>query len=193
MTGYNCRKCTTAARVAAGVVLLMQTIAAYPGSADPARQFDFWIGTWKIEQKILRKDGSWLTLHATTSVSPAIDSNALVEHWEGDVEFFWEGMSGPEHMTGLSVRSFDAHTAKWQIYWMDSRHPQFGAPYVGAFASGKGEFTREWETAQGKRRGRITFSDITNDSVHWDLAVSSDTGMTWKTLWIMEMKKANGE
>ncbi len=179
--------------VAAGAALLVLTFAAYPGSADPARQFDFWIGTWKIEQKILRKDGSWLRLHATTSVSPAIDSNALVEHWEGDVEFFWEGMNKPEHMSGLSVRAYDKRTDKWYIHWMDSRNPRFGAPYVGAFGDGKGEFYREWESARGKQRGRITFSDITDASVHWDLAVSADEGRTWKTLWIMEMKRTNEE
>jgi hypothetical protein len=151
--------------------------------------FDFWIGDWRIQQKILRQDGTWLELPAKTSVSPALDGHILVEYWQGDVQFFWEGMQSMESMKGLSVRSYDSETGKWYIHWMDSRRPHFGTPYSGNFVDGKGEFFREWETPQGKRRGRITFSDITKNSVHWDLAVSSNAGSTWTVLWIMDMQR----
>ena len=154
-----------------------------------ARAFDFWIGDWSIQQKILNQDGTWLQFEAKTSVTPALDGRALIEHWEGSVQFFWEGMQTPQPMQGLSVRSYDAQAGRWHIHWMDSRNPSFGAPYVGGFDEGKGEFFREWETPQGKRLGRITFSDITSSSVHWELAVSSDEGQTWSVLWIMDMEK----
>ncbi len=155
-----------------------------------ARAFDFWLGDWRIEQKILRQDGTWLELDAKTSVSPALDGCALIEHWEGSVQFFWEGMQSVEPMQGLSVRSYDPTARKWNIYWMDSRAPQFGAPYSGNFAEGEGKFFREWETPNGKRMGRITFSDIRPDRVHWELAVSSDEGRNWSILWIMDMSRA---
>jgi len=151
--------------------------------------FDFWVGDWLIRQRILQQDGTWLELTAKTSVSPALDGRALVEHWQGEVEFFWEGMESVEPMKGLSVRSYDSETGQWSIHWMDSRTPSFGTPYAGDFVAGRGEFFREWETPQGKRKGRITFSDITADSVHWDLAVSSDDGHTWATIWVMDMKR----
>lgn len=154
-----------------------------------AREFDFWIGNWNIRQKILRQDGSWLELYAKTSVSPALDGCILIEHWEGNVQFFWEGMQSVEAMKGLSVRSYDPNTGKWFIYWMDSRTPHFGTPYTGNFREGTGEFFSEWETPQGQRMGRITFSDMTPDSVHWELAISSDEGQTWSTIWVMEMER----
>ena len=72
---------------------------------------------------------------------------------------------------------------------MDSRKSRFDMPYVGAFVDGRGEFFREWETPQGKRMGRITFSDITTESVHWGLAISSDDGQTWTTIWVMDMER----
>jgi hypothetical protein len=158
-------------------------------TSPQARAFDFWIGNWSIEQRILREDGTWLEEKAKTSVSPALEGCALVEHWEGTVQFFWEGMKKPEPMKGLSVRAYDPGTGKWSISWMDTRSPRFGAPYEGTFDGGKGEFFREWETPQGKRRGRITFSDTGPDSVHWDLAVSRDEGKIWSTIWIMEMRR----
>ena len=155
-----------------------------------ARAFDFWIGEWVIQQKILKQDGTWLEFDAKTSVSPVLDGCAILEHWEGTVQFFWEGMQSSELIKGLSVRTYDLETGKWYIHWMDSRTPRFGTPFVGSFENGRGEFFREWESPQGKRMGRITFSDIAPDSVHWDLAISSDEGQSWMTIWIMEMYRS---
>lgn len=159
-------------------------------NSSAAHAFDLWIGDWRIQQKILRQDGTWLELPAKTSVSSALDGRALIEHWQGDIQFFWEGMQSVEPMEGLSVRSYDPGTGEWSIYWMDSRTPRFDSPYMGVFTDGRGEFFREWETPQGKHIGRITFSDITTDSVHWELAVSSDEGHTWRAIWIMNMGRA---
>lgn len=158
-------------------------------NSPESREFDFWIGDWNIRQKVMRQDGTWLALDARTSVSPALDGCALIEHWEGKVQFFWEGMRSVQPMKGLSVRSYDPATGKWFIHWMDSRTPHFGTPYTGNFQEGKGEFFSEWETSQGKRMGRITFSNITRGSVHWELAISSDEGQTWTTIWVMEMSR----
>lgn len=158
-------------------------------NSSAAHAFDFWIGDWRIQQKILRQNGTWLELPAKTSVSPVLDGRALIEHWEGSIQFFWEGMQSVEPIKGLSIRSYDYETRKWYVYWMDSRTPNFGIPYVGNFVDGQGEFYREWETPQGKRNGRIIFSDIASDSVHWELAVSSDDGYTWTTIWVMDMDR----
>lgn len=171
-------------------VAIAQDVAACGSSA--AREFDFWIGDWDIRQRILRADGSWLELQAQTSVSPTLDGCALVEQWRGTVQFFWEDMQSPEPMQGLSVRAYDPQAGAWHIYWMDSRAPRFGVPYSGGFDGDRGEFFRLSETPRGERTDRITFSDITPDSVMWELAVSGDGGQTWTTLWTMEMRRAAG-
>ena len=167
--------------------------ASSPCAVPQARAFDFWIGDWDIKQRILKRDGTWLELPARTSVTPAVDGCALVEHWLGDVSFFWEGMQRPEPMRGLSVRAYDPQAGKWFIHWMDTRSPRFGAPYAGNFVDGRGEFFRDLETPQGPRSGRITFSDLTPDSVAWSLAVSSDEGKTWQTLWTMRMQRRRAQ
>lgn len=155
-----------------------------------ARAFDFWVGRWNIRQKILQEDGTYLELPAQTDVSLALDGCALIEQWEGEVQFYWEGMREAESMKALSVRAYDPRAGQWYIYWMDTRSRNFDAPYVGGFADGKGEFYREWETADGKRVGRITFSDISPSSVDWRLDVSSDGRRSWTTIWAMEMERA---
>jgi len=163
--------------------------AAAPCSSAHAREFDFWLGDWEIRQKILRADGSWLELPARTSVSSTLDGCALIEHWRGEVQFFWEGMEKPERIEGLSVRSWDAGKQRWSIHWMDTRSPQFGEPYVGSFRAGRGEFFREFESGGEKRVGRISFSDIGPDSVDWSLAISRDGRKTWQPVWTMEMRR----
>lgn len=116
---------------------------AGPNSKSGARAFNFWIGEWNIRQEILQQDGTWLELPAHTSVAAALDGSALIEHWSGQVLFFWEGMTEPRAMKGLSVRAYDPQTGKWYIHWMDTRSPRFGSPYAGNFTDGRGVFFRE--------------------------------------------------
>lgn len=156
----------------------------------PARAFDFWVGDWNIRQRILREDGTYLEFPAKTSVSLALDGCALIEYWEGEVQFFWEGMEKPEMMKAISVRAYDPRTKKWHIHWMDTRSRHFDTPYVGDFADSGGVFYREWQTPEGARVGRITFSSISRDSVSWSLAVSSDGRQSWTPIWMMEMRRA---
>jgi hypothetical protein len=174
-----------------GAVALTTPLSAAAGecSAPEHHQFDFWIGDWTIKQKILKADGSWFEGDATTKVSPILSGCGLMEEWKGDVLFFWEGMKEPAPLQGFSVRAFDPKTKLWVISWMDTRNPRFGE-FVGNFKDGRGEFFKKSPTENGKRSiARITFSDITQRSVHWDLAVSSDEDKTWRTLWVMEMTR----
>lgn len=157
--------------------------------APEAHAFDFWIGEWTVEQRILRADGGWHHFEATTAVLPALDGCALIEHWRGTVQFFWEGMERPDSMVGLSVRAYDPSSNSWRIHWMDTRTPRFDTPYVGRFTGNRGEFFREWEGPQGTRVGRITFVNVAPDSVRWELAISSDGRASWSTLWTMDMHR----
>jgi hypothetical protein len=166
------------------------TCLAQTGKPDDdaaAHAFDFWIGDWNIQQKILQKNGRWLAFDARTSVSPTLDGLALIEHWEGKVQFFWEGMREPKSIKGLSVRAYDPKSGKWYIYWMDTLRPYFGSGYSGGFENGRGQFFRAWEAPNGKRLGRITFRKISSSSVDWELAVSKDEGKNWSMLWTMHM------
>ena len=101
-------------------------------------------------------------------------------------------MAKPEKIKALSIRSYDAKTKSWKINWIDTRNPQFSV-FEGNFAYGKGEFFRKVTGENGKETIiRITFSNIKPKSVRWDLAVSSDDGKTFSTLWVMEMRKIRG-
>ncbi len=177
--------------ICAGVPAIAGETPSPPvGCAAPEyHQFDFWIGAWTIKQKILQADGGWFEADATTKVSPILDGCALMEEWQGEVLFFWEGMKKTEAMTGFSLRAFDPLTKRWVLSWMDSRHHRL-AEFEGVFRDGRGEFFRKQPGKDGQETTtRITFSNITPLSVHWDLAVKSARASDWKTLWIMEMSR----
>ena len=181
-------------RLALALVLTAGGAVAAEGecTSPQARAFDFWIGDWTIEQEILQRDGTRLKLPAETSVSKVLGGCAILERWEGQVQFFWEGMSAPERMRGLSVRSWDPAAGEWSIHWMDTRSPVFGEPFRGGFQGGVGRFYRTEATANGKRTRRIEFSETSPGLVRWSLSVSSDDGQTWTEVWTMSMARRAG-
>lgn len=164
------------------------------GCPPESAQFDFWIGEWRVSQEIRTADGRWLEFPARSVVSAAAGGCALVERWSGVVQFFWDGMQEPEPLEGLSVRAFDADAGIWKIWWLDSRHPDFGAPFSGRFRDGVGTFTRTTPAIGGSTlTTRIRFSEVTPAALRWDLSISRDGGVTWTPLWIMHFSRRGGE
>lgn len=178
------------------VIMLNPIITFNPQSnsskcnSEEFHQFDFWIGEWDINQKIIQKDGSWLETSAQTSVTSILNGCALEEHWKGDVRFFWLGMEKVETMEGFSFRYYNEKEKVWYLYWIDELNLSLGSGAKGKFENGKGEFFSENSTPNGKRMSRITFSNITENSVDWDLAISEDNGENWTTIWVMEMVRS---
>lgn len=162
-----------------------------PACTSPeARQFDFWLGEWAIEQRILRQDGSYAEFPARTSVRPAAAGCALVEEWRGTVQFFWAGVEAPAELHGLSVRAWDPAAGAWVIHWLDDMDPVFGEPFVGRFEAGRGTFTQTTTGPDGvERTSRITFENPVDGIVEWTLESSRDGGESWTTLWSMHMTR----
>ena len=102
---------------------------------------------------------------------------------------FWDGMQSVKYMEGFSIRYYDHRKGKWNIRWLDNNNLFMGSGSEGNFNNGKGEFFSESTTPNGKQISRITFSNIKENSVDWDLAISNDEGKTWIKVWIMEMKR----
>ena len=165
-----------------------------PACAEPeARQFDFWLGDWAIEQRILTPDGAYVELPARTSVRSAAAGCALVEDWRGTVQFFWAGMDEPAELHGLSVRAWDPDSRTWKISWLDDMDPDLGEPFAGGFDGGRGVFTQTSTGADGvERTSRITFENPADGVVDWTLESTRDGGATWTLLWSMHMTRASG-
>jgi hypothetical protein len=174
-----------------GASVCARSAAAQPCQRPAHHQFDFWLGSWEIEQEILQSDGTYMRFPASNRVEHAASGCALVEHWRGMVQFYWEGMDAPDSLYALSVRSYDAEREVWSIYWLDSRNPTFGDPFVGRFENGRGTFTRRVERPDGSASlSRIVFQPTDTQGVEWALDVSGDGGTQWITVWRMHFARA---
>ena len=155
-----------------------------PGG-DPARDFDFLVGTWRVHNRRLQRRLAgcldWDVFLATASVRPVWGGAANIDEVTGDAP------SDPLH--GLTVRLFDPVSQQWRLYWANQTTGVFDPPMVGAFRDGRGEF-HDQELFEGRAVfARFIWSDITPVSAHWEQALSEDGGRTWETNWTMDLER----
>ena len=161
--------------------------AAVPSAAagrDGSHDFDFEFGDWQVHHRVKRAtDGAWVEFEGTASVRPLMDGSGNVE----DNQF--NKADGVTY--GVALRSYDAKTGEWAIWWMDGRAPHgtLDPPTKGRFEDGVGKFYWEGDYNGKRMRTRFTWSRITPKSARWEQAYSFDDGKTWDTNWIMEFTR----
>jgi hypothetical protein len=155
---------------------------------DGAHDFDFQIGMWNVDisKLVHNSDGTktWIKLHGTHGVQ------AL---WGGRANIGVLEIDGPQgHFEGMQLRLYNPHTHQWALSFASSRSGVLGAPSIGGFAGGHGEFL-DTETENGHTvLSRSITRDITARSYTDEAAASSDGGKTWEVNWIAHYTKAKG-
>ena len=158
--------------------------SAVPGLHD----FDFLFGRWQVHHRKLKhrlvNSHEWIEFEGSLFCQPLMGGYANVDDTVFEVP---GGAYG-----GVAVRSFDAKTGQWSIWWLDSRTPlgPMDPPVRGSFHNGVGTFYANDDTEGGTPvRTRLLWSEITPTSGHWEQAESTDGGKTWETDWIMDLKR----
>lgn len=150
--------------------------------AQSVSDFDFHIGTWQTKVKVLKSplSGSdvWLEFEGTSIVSKICSGKANM------VELDVEGATGK--IEGVSLRLYNPQTKKWSLNYANMRNGTLEVPAVGEFKNGTGEFYNE-DTFNGKTiLVRFIISDITENSIHFEQAFSTDNGKSWELNWIAD-------
>lgn len=149
-------------------------------SDDKHRQFDFWIGQWDVNLRMLQDDLTFRdTIGARANIYSILNGKAILELWD----------SGP--IKGYSLRHYDPQTGRW-ILWLNwpSRNRSAVSSLSGEFRHGRGEFRSEFTNADGQTiTQRYSFNDITPFSLRWDDLNSIDGGKTWRQNWRMEFTR----
>lgn len=126
-----------------------------------ARQFDFWVGKWRVTGPG--------TLPFTDTVKIVAGGTALIETWAAP-----DGSS-----SGSSINVYDTANKTWTQTYADSN---------GLFLQLTGKFENGEMILFGKFRnpannrvqlGRLRFSNITKNGLDQDMEVSDDNGQTW--------------
>lgn len=149
-------------------VPLILSVTAWAADKPPScttathRQFDFWIGHWRVMEKDKLAGHNRIT---------SIDGGCVLLE-------SWTGVSG---FTGHSLNIYDASRGVWHQTWVDNS----GSLLVleGTFRDGKMVLEGEHEGTEAgkKRRERITWTPLPGGEVrqHWES--STDGGVTWTT------------
>jgi hypothetical protein len=148
-----------------------------------AHDFDFEFGDWTVHHRIKRPSGEWFEMEGTSNTRPILAGLGNVE------DNLFHRPAGDSR--GVAMRAYDPATAKWAIWWVDSRAPHnpLDPPVVGKFTNGVGTFYSDSEINGKLTRTRFTWSQITKDSARWEQAFSTDGGKTWDTNWVMEFRR----
>ena len=150
--------------VSAGLAVPAQSApAAKPCTAPLFRQFDFWIGRWRVTDSATKKfDG-------TNDVTRELGGCVLQEHW-----------SGTGGSSGTSYNLYDASRKRWHQTWVDN---------AGGILQLDGGLKNGSMVLQGARPGRggktvldrITWTPRPDGSVRQWWQASHDGGATWTT------------
>jgi hypothetical protein len=152
---------------------------------DGRADFDFLIGSWKSRQRRLRQrlkgSDEWEEFESTSIVRKTLGGLGNFD------EVTMERESGV--FRGVTLRLFNPETRQWSIYWADSVGATLGAPMVGEFKNGRGEFY-DSEPFEGKRIfSRFIWTHDSPNTCRWEQAFSADGGASWETNWTMDFTR----
>jgi hypothetical protein len=176
-------------RTLLGAFLLAMTgpaLAAEQASlADGSRDFDFEFGEWhlKLKRRIDPLTGSdkWVEYEGPSVVRKVWDGKANL----GEIDV--EGQAG--RIQGLSLRVYNPASKQWSIAYASAAGGLAGAPMVGGFRDGRGEFYNQ-ETYRGRAIFvRFVFSDIAAKSFRLVQSFSEDGGKTWEPNWVADFSR----
>jgi len=151
-----------------------------PLAMDAERVFDFLEGEWDAVCRVPSKDG-WVEAPGRMTASRVLDGLVSLELFEG----IYHGGA----VKGLGLRAFNRETREWEHTWTDNLEPGHFHVWKGAFKGGKIDLFAEWDEGGKRVRSRLTWSDITPDSAHWESARSSDGGKTWQVHWVIDFRR----
>jgi len=132
------------------------------------RQFDFWIGKWKVEWE--NQDST--ISEGTNIVNSILDGCVIEENFNGNpgVDF-----------RGKSISVYNHKHKTWQQTWVDNEG--FYMLFTGGMQDNKMILSRTVKTTNGPLTQRMIFYNIQRDSFDWNWESSTDNGKTWKLNW----------
>lgn len=151
-----------------------------------ARDFDFWMGRWKVHNRRLRERlagaDEWDEFEAAVVARPILGGMGNEDEFRTDHD---------GGFIGMSFRFFDPAKKRWSIYWADTRRcGELDPPVFGTFSGDTGVFEGKDVFEGLPILVRFTWSGITAPTVHWEQAFSDNGSETWETNWIMEITRA---
>ena len=147
-----------------------------------AHEFDFLEGEWDAVCRFPNSDGSWGEGPGLLKATKILDGYASME--------FFEGPYQGEFIKGIGLRAFNPKSQYWEHTWTDTSSPGGFQVWRGRFRGGTIDLVGEWDDDDGQRiLSRLTWSEITSNSAHWESHRSVDGGATWTNHWVIDFTR----
>lgn len=158
-------------------VLLLVSASHASGQSGSQHDFDFWVGTWKCHcRRLLHPltgSDKWMEFEATNVTHPLLGGKGWMDEYDAT--------RPTGRVEGLTIGLYDAKTGQWSLYWWNPASGPMGAPILGRFVDGRGEFFQD-DSLDGKKiRVRNLWLNLKPGLVRWEQAYSADGGTTWET------------
>lgn len=162
---------------------VQSTAAPAPASLrDGQRDFDWELGTWTTDVRVLRnplsgKPAEWAEYRGTSFVKPLMDGRWNI------VELSVSGSAGK--IEGGSLRLYNPQSRQWSLNYAGLRSGMLTAPVYGSFdESGRGLFYGQ-DMLDGRAiLVRFVITRKSGNEAHFEQAYSADGGTTWEVNWI---------
>jgi hypothetical protein len=153
---------------------------APPAANAGQHDFDWQFGTWKIQMSRLEHP-----LTGSTTWTELDGKVVVQEVWGGRANLAEIGADGASgHLEFLSLRLFNPQSRQWSLYFASSNTGTLGAPEIGEFSNGRGEFYVQRLVDGRTILVRFAFADMGAGSSRDEQAYSQDGGRTWEANWI---------
>ena len=139
--------------------------------------FDYLVGKWKMKNRHL--NARLVGCKEYTEFETEVE-NAKGLEGMGDFDIVRRHLADGKIYEGRTIRTFDAETKLWRLYWVDSNGGPIDPPVVGSFTNGIGLFfCKDYQV--GKPVIVVYRWDKTNPEMPvWSQAFSDDNGKTWE-------------
>ena len=163
--------------------------AAPASQADPQRDFDWEIGTWRTGVRVLAEPLSesadeWLEFTGTSLVRPLMDRRANV------VELDVAGENG--RIEGMNLRLYEPQARRWSLSFVSMRDGLLTPAVFGGFRDGAGEFYGDDQLGGRPIKVRFLVFRQGSDKARFEQAFSGDGGTTWETNWVAVDRRVPG-
>lgn len=159
-----------------------------PQDLDPTapQDFDFIIGDWRVLHE--RLDARLVGCTDWTRFEGRTSTRKILGGWGNLEDNLLQLPSGAYR--AAAMRSFDAATGEWAIWWLDGRTPHaLDVPVRGSFEDGVGRFYADDQLDGRPIRVRFTWQVGADGHPRWEQAFSPDAGASWETNWRMQFMR----
>jgi len=148
-----------------------------------AGDFDFLHRDWRVRHRKLRTRlagaNDWIEFDGTSTTRPILGGAGNVE------DNFLQDPTGAYR--AAAVRSFEASTGLWRIWWLDLRQPSdLGTPVAGRFDGEIGEFLSDDNWNGTPIKVRFLWRKNAPMGPRWEQSFSKDNGASWELNWSMQ-------